>query len=176
MSQRPAHDDLCEFSQTTSVDEELLLTLYRRSSWEDRTATLLRIGRLSFAPFFAEDFSREQDSQDSYLHEELEQALRNLCPREHLGELGLSLVEPQFSGLWISAWDDIAPVILGAREQDGQRADELFSAVQAHCLAERLQHVRFERMDALALIEAWREATLQAIFSVSRARGPAKQE
>lgn len=167
MPQRPAHHDLSQFSRTTSVDEELLLTLYRRSSWKDRTATLFRLSRLHFATFFAEDFSRERDAHDSsYLHEELEQALRDLCPREQLGELGLRLVEPQFSGLWISAWGDIAPVILGASEQDGQRADELFKAVQGHCEAEQRRLVGFERRDALALIEAWREAALQALFSV----------
>lgn len=170
MHQRPVHDDLSQFSRTTSVDEELLLTLYRRSSWQDRTAMLFKLSRLQFAPFFAENFNREQDAHDSgYLHEELEQALRALCPREQLGELGLSLVEPQFSGLWTSAWGDIAPVILGASEQDGQRADELFRAVQGHCDAERRRLVGFERGDALALIEAWREAALQALFSVREA-------
>jgi hypothetical protein len=164
---RPAYDDLCQFSRTASVDEELLLTLYRQSSWEDRTATLFRLSRLYFAPFFAEHFSREQDARDtSYLHEELEQALRDLCPREHLGELCFSLIEPQLSGLWISAWGEIAPVILGASEQDGQRADELYKAVQGHCAAERLPTIKFERVDALVLIEDWREATLQAMFSV----------
>jgi hypothetical protein len=166
MRQRPVHEDLGEFSATTSVDEELLLTLYRRSSWEDRTATLFRLCRLHFAPFFEAHFNREQDARDSsYLHEELEQALRDLCPREYLGDLDLNPVEPQFSGLWISAWGDIAPVILGASEQDGQRADELFKAVQAHCEAEQRRLVRFERRDALELIDAWREAALQALFS-----------
>lgn len=169
MCQRPVHDDLSEFSATTSVDEELLLTLYRRSSWEDRTATLFRLSRLHFTPFFAARFSREQDAQDSsYLHEELEQALRDLCPREHLGVLRVDLHEPYFSLLWRGAWGDIAPVILGASEQDGQRADELFRAVQAHCEAVQRRLVGFERRDALALIEAWREDVLQALFSASQ--------
>ncbi len=169
MRQRPAHDDLSQFSRTTSVDEELLLTLYRRSSWEDRTATLFRLSRLHFAPFFAAHFSREQDAKDSsYLDEEIEQALRNLCPREHLGDLLFDLCEPYFSILWRSAWGDIAPVILGASEQDGQRADELFKAVQGHCEAEQRRLVGIERRDALTLIEAWREAALQALFSASQ--------
>ena len=86
MRQRPAHDDLSQFSRTTSVDEELLLTLYRRSSWEDRTATLFRLSRLHFAPFFAAHFSREQDAKDSsYLDEEIEQRKMTQPPRKASG-------------------------------------------------------------------------------------------
>ncbi len=165
-SERPGHEDLCEPMETANADEARLLVLYRRAAREDRTAFLFKLTRLHFAPFFAESFSRLQDARDpSYLHEELEQSLRLLCPRWHLGELDPLLVEPQFSSVWRSAWGDIAPVILGDSEQDGQRADELHRAVHRHLAAEGLSHIRFERAAALALIEDWREAVLQAVFS-----------
>jgi hypothetical protein len=163
------HNDLGDFSRCASVDEERLLTLYRSSTWEDRTAMLFRLCRIHYAPFFAESFSRREDADDtSYLHEELESALRSICPREHFVELETTLHEPYFSLLWKSAWGDIAPIILGASEQDGQRADELYKAVLAHCSHDWRRPVTFQRKHALALIEDWREAALQAIFSVQK--------
>lgn len=173
-SERPAREELCERMETATADEGRLLVLYRRAMREDRTAILFRLTRLQFSPFFAEHFSRERDAEDSsYLHEELEQALRLLCPRWHLGELDPQLIEPQFSSIWRSAWGDIAPVILGDSEQDGQRADELYRAVQEHCMAEGVRSCRFERASALALIEDWREAVLQAVFSAEATDGGA---
>lgn len=168
MSHRTVADDFRERSTTASADEERLLTLFRSSSWEDRSHLLYRLTRLHFVPFFAEHFSRELDARDSsYLHEELEEQLRLICPRHHLGSARTVFDETVlFNALWKSAWGDIAPVILGSDEHDGQRADELYQAVVAGCKEASQVGVDFQRMDALALIEDWREQSLQLVFSV----------
>ncbi len=164
---------LHERSTTESRDEELLLVLFRRLSVDDRSEVLFRLTRRQFAPFFADEFSEVRDAQDStYLHEELEEKLRLLCPRERLRsvyptfELGLL-----FKSLWQNAWGDIAPVVMGSDEQDGQRADELVRAViSCSRAAGGPRDPSFSRMDALRLIEDWREQVLECIFS-QRAEG-----
>ncbi len=158
-----------DLSGWLSPDEERLLNLYRDSCQEDRSQFLYRITRRRFAPYFAESFDKERDAADpSYLHEELEQQLRTICPRDLLGEfLG---EEPHCWELWATAWGSVAPVILGAAEQDGWRADELYNAAirlwdmlgdGPHCR----KPMKFKRKDALAFIEAWREAALELAFS-----------
>jgi hypothetical protein len=57
--------DLRERSTTVSRDEELLLAQFRTLSVADRSKLLLRVTRRQFAPFFADEFDHERDSQDS---------------------------------------------------------------------------------------------------------------
>lgn len=157
--------DLMEFSRTASPDEERLLELYRRSPGAVRCQLLTGLSRLHLCPFFHPD-GRKDDRvlfDWTHLHEETEEALRDLCPKHHLGEVCLAF--DSLAILWRSAWGDIAPVILGLSCHDGQRADELYEAVLKHCAAEWRGDVRFTRHDALALIEEWREAALQHIFA-----------
>ena len=155
-----------------SPDEDRLLSIYRIFSFEDRTDFLYRITRRHFVPYFAGSFDSTRDAKDpSYLHEELESALRTIMPKEILGELYDTFVYPQLELLWTSAWGGIAPVILGATERDGQRADELYAALAEHwgTLSVRWDTGRdrpmpFDRKDALALIEAWRKTLLDCGF------------
>ena len=165
MPKRPAYDDICEFSRCTNADEERLLRLYRAAPWEERTTFLYRSSRIRFGPFFSTDYNSMRDTENpTALHEDLETALRSICPREHFGEIDIILEPPYFKSLFSSAWVDIAPVILGAADQDGQRADELYRAVVDHCYAIWQRPVTFQRKDALELIEDWREAALQTLF------------
>jgi peptide subunit release factor RF-3 len=168
MNNASVQADLETFSSCSSPDEERLLSLYRASPWEDKTQFLYKITRLRFSPYFAEVFNKQADARDpTYLHEELEQALREICPREALWEIGVE--DFYIPSIFISAWGGIAPVILGATEKDGQRADELYRAILGHCdevQRNRLSKnaVAFKRQDALKLIEDWREAALKLVF------------
>jgi hypothetical protein len=157
-----------DLSGWLSPDEERLLNLYRDSCQEDRNQFLYHITRRRFAPFFAEQFDKTRDAVDpTYLEEELEQELRIICPSEYLGEF-LS-EEPHRLELLTAAWGRVAPVILGASEQDGQRADELYNTAirlwdmlgNSPC---RRMPMKLSRKDALAFIEAWREAVLELVF------------
>jgi len=169
----PVQADLRTFSTRASPDEERLLAHYRASSWEDRTELLYRIARLRYAPCFAENFNKKYDADDStYLHEELEQELREQFPRQlnsAIAQIYEYLTAQQFAGIFeglvTSGWPSIARVILGATEQDGQRADELYSAI---CSASKSAFIgdppNFSRRDTLELIEVWREGVLQMLF------------
>jgi hypothetical protein len=168
MEEFPAQADLLKFSTTASPDEERLLQLYRRLPLENQTEILYRVTRRCLADYFTVRFDDVMDSEDSvYGQEELEDYLRGICPMECLGGLWEVFDGTYFECLWVSAWGRIAPVILGASEQDGQRADELFRAVNTHCAELRLDLRGFQRGDALRLIESWREQALQNAFSAS---------
>jgi hypothetical protein len=173
MRQRPIQDDLMMFSRTETSDEQRLLTHYRDSPWEDRTELLYRIARLRFAPSFAESFDRDSDACDStYLHEELEQELREQFPRDFnsaIAQIYDCLTNQQFAGIFQdlenSGWPSIARVILGGSEQDGRRADELYEVIHnASKSVFRCAPPNFSRRDTLELIEVWREQVLQKLF------------
>jgi len=173
MSDFPVQADLCNFSKTRTPDEERLLAHYRASPWEDRTELLYRIARLRYAPCFAECFNRVSDARDqTYLHYELEQELKDEFPKHlnsSIAQIYDGLTEQQFSGIFeglvTSGWPSIARVILGATEQDGRRADELYSAILGSCQSAYMGNPPiFSRRDALELIEVWREAVLQKLF------------
>ena len=157
-----------DLSGWLSPDEERLLILYRDASAEERSEYLYRITRQRFVPWFAEHFDKQRDASDSsYLHEELEQQLRLICPRQILGPFWSE--EPHCIALWSEAWGSIAPVILGPAERDGQQADALYNT--ALCLWDsvgdgphRRQAMCFTRSKALAFIEAWREEVFALIF------------
>jgi hypothetical protein len=162
----PFQAELLRFSKTESSDEERLLQLFRRLPWKKRSEVLYGVTRRCSAEWFAECFDDAEDARDSvYLQEELEEYLRCICPRERLGPLWDAIQGVYFESLWISAWGRIAPVILGASDHDGQRADELFAAIVRHCSEERIDLGGFDRRDALDLIGAWREEVLQRAFS-----------
>lgn len=181
MSDFPVQADLCDFSMTVTPDEERLLAHYRASPWEDRTELLYRIARLRYAPCFADDFNKKCDAADStYLHEELEQELRDEFPRQlnsAVAQIYECLTEQQFAGIFEglanSGWPSIARVILGASEQDGQRADELYGAIRSAIQSEfRGDPPTFSRKDTLALIEAWREGVLKKLHRFQDDRRP----
>ncbi len=116
----------------------------------------------------AEDFDDARDAGDpSYIHGDLEQWLREICPRYVLGEYYCD--EPQLSTLLSTAWKSAARVLLGTSERDGQRADELFnSAVRLWDMVGNGPKYRppltLDRKAALTFLEAWREAALSCAF------------
>lgn len=155
--------------QAMTTDEERLLQLFRNCSVKERSKILYRLTKLQFAEQFAADFQGNElpvslSDPNDYLSEELEQSLKDIVPNEILDRQRIFISEPQLSGLWEIAWGRLAPVILGSTEQDGQRADELFSAISAHCIDEN-RSGNFRRRDALELIERWRESALQLAFA-----------
>ena len=157
-----------DLSGGLSPDEERLLNMYRDSSAEDRSEYLYRLTRQRFMPWFAEHFGKQRDARDSsYLHEELEQELRVICPRDMLGRFWSE--EPHCLALWSAAWGCIAPVILGPAERDGQQADALYNTAlrlwdSVGDGPHRREAMCFTRSKALAFIEAWREEVFSRIF------------
>lgn len=161
----PVQSELEVYSLTQSADEERLLQLYRDLSVEDRSRIIFKVTRLRFAPYFAEHFNPARDEQDaSYLYEELEESVLLALPEDCLFELRERLHPIQFRSLFNSAWGSMATVILGTSEEDGQRADSLFSVVQEVLKTELRGHLSFSRQEALDVIEKWREAVLQLVF------------
>jgi hypothetical protein len=168
------------FPDGLSPDEERLLQHYRDSPWKDRTELLYRIARLRYVPCFATRFDSDSDARDeTYLHAELEDELLLQFPRElssPIAELYDVFTRAQvfggiFQALEMSGWGSIARVILGATEQDGQRADELYSEI--HSVSQSVcsrEPPKFSRRDALELIEAWREGVLQQLFQFQHDR------
>lgn len=151
-----------------SPDEERLLNLYRDGNEEDRNLWIYRITRRRLTDMFASDFDDARDAQDtSYMHEELEQWLREICPVHLLGDYLYE--EPHFSALVGTAWGGAGRVLLGSSERDGQRADELFnSAVRLWDTIGRgpadRSPLKFDRKAALAFLEVWRESALAFAF------------
>ena len=151
-----------------SPDEQRLLDIYRILPDLEQDDLLFRTTRQRLLPYLAADFDVEQDRRDeTYLHEELEQWLREICPRTMLGDYLCE--EPHFSALIGTAWDGAGRVLLGVSEHDGQRADELLDAalrlwdmVAPHPGIGR--QLKFDRKAALAFIEAWREEVFAAVF------------
>lgn len=169
MSKFPVQDDLMEFSKTDSPDEERLLQLYRNCTRTERNEILCRLTRLRLSPEFETRRGAVLFGDEShYLYEELEDRLRQICPRDRLKQLGDELNEPQFNGLWDGAWGGIADVILGLSENDGQRADELYAEVARIAKNFRLKEYSFSRKEALDLIETWRETALRLTFEAGR--------
>ncbi len=152
-----------------SPDEERLIEMFRDCATDDRSELLYRFTRLRFAPCFAVNFDKSRDQQDpTYLHSELEDELLLICPRHLLGEYFSD--SPHLETLFDSAWGPIAPVILGTSEKDGHRADQLFNAAISiwdwvgdgpH----RRSPLKFSRVNALLLIDTWRNSVLERVFT-----------
>ncbi|MEQ1861831.1 MAG: hypothetical protein ABMA13_18080 [Chthoniobacteraceae bacterium] len=157
-----------DLSGWLSLDEERLLNLYRAANEADRHEWLYRITRRRLANMFAEDFDDERDGTDaSYLQWDLEQWLREVCPRELLGEILCE--DPLFTSLVSTAWGAAARVVLGPSARDGQRADELFNAAVRlwDMLGDapgRRPPLKLDRKAAIGFLEAWREAALAFAF------------
>jgi hypothetical protein len=170
MSKIPVQNDLMQFSKTESADEERLLQLYRNCSDSERNEILYRVTRLRFAPSFgawaqSNGYVVNLSDADEHLHEELEEGLRDICPRELLREVGAAMTDQQFNGFWQGAWGSIAPVIFGTSERDGQMADKLYAEVAGTAPSVWRGKFQFSRREALELIETWREAALQRAFT-----------
>ncbi len=159
---------VADLSGWLSPDEERLIELFRDCTTDDRSEFLFQLTRYRYSPYFAEDFDKEADRRDStYLYEELEQQLLLNCPVQVLGEFFSEA--PHIQHLFSSAWGRIAPVILGGSERDGQNADALFNTAIGIWDSigdgpHRRRRMDFSRLDALRLIEEWREEVMSLIF------------
>lgn len=152
-----------------SSDERRLLSLFRDMDWPQQSALLHKLTRARYAEWFASAFVADRDMDELWrYHAELEEQLRLVCPTHHFGELHRFFQGLYFTSLFSTAWGETASVILGSGAQDGQRADELLSAVFECCSGEWRRPVTFTRRHALALIEEWREAVLQQVFSCAK--------
>lgn len=157
-----------DLSGWLSPDEERLLSIYRRFPLEQRQQYLFRLCRQGYLPWITAEYDEKQDAVDtSYLEQELEDQLYLMAPWPMLGEFFGD--EPHRLELMGTAWGRVGPVILGVSEQDGLRADQLFnSAVR---LWDALgagpgwrTPLAISRQNALAFIEAWREAVIEQLF------------
>ncbi|EPL60213.1 hypothetical protein B382_22470 [Stutzerimonas stutzeri B1SMN1] len=157
-----------DLSGWLSPDEERLLNLYRRASQAQRQQHLFRLCRQRYLPWITAEYDERQDALDtSYLEQELEDQLLLVAPWPMLGEFYGD--EPHRLELLATAWGRVGPVILGISEQDGLRADQLFnSAIRLWdalgAAPGRRAPLRVDRRDALAFIEAWREAVIEQLF------------
>ena len=165
-----------DLSGWLSPDEMRLLDLYRDGSEQMRDEWLYSITRRHLVHIFAENFEDARDGKDTtYLHEELEQWLREICPFHRLGSFYGE--EPQCSALVATAWGAAGRVVLGSSAHDGQRADELCHAAVRLWDAvgdapERRQPLRLDRKGALTFLEAWREEALSFAFNADEEDRP----
>lgn len=157
-----------DLSGWLSPDEERLIYLYRDAPAQQRDEWLYRITRRRLAWMVTVSFDEARDVADStYLHEELEQWLREICPWTHLGNFFCD--EPQRSTLIHSAWGAAGRVLLGSCERDGERADQLINAAVA--LWDMVGNgpglrapMDLTRAGALAFLEEWRREALSFAF------------
>ena len=157
-----------DLSGWLSPDEDRLLNLFRNLDHAERSNLLYLITRKHLASMFTEEFDDSKDAQDSsYMEEELNKWLFEICPKELLGEYLCE--EPHFTEIVGTAWKSVGLVVLGSSENDGQRADELFNVairlwdIIGNGPGQR-QPLDLSRSACLKFLEAWREEALSFAF------------
>lgn len=160
-----------DLSGWLSPDEELLLNLFRESRSHEREHMLFQylLKRLACMYTSEGDSLEAVNSTENLAH--LEEWLLSICPIDYLDDCYQD--EPNKSELINTAWDSIAPVILGLQENDGKHADQLFNAsirlwdmMNTHIAHQRKRN--FSRQRALALIEDWRDRATAYAFESQR--------